>query len=154
MSNSPEIQALLDAAQDRGSKQKLPYFGALTPREAHELVSRSSEARIIDVRTKAEWDYVGRIPNTSLIEWQFYPSMSRNPNFVQQLRDAVPDTATPVIFVCRSGVRSHGAAAAAAEAGYRQSFNLLEGFEGNKDGNGHRSSIGGWRAAGLPWVQS
>ena len=62
-------------------------------------------------------------------------------------------TDAPVMFMCRSGARSHGAAIAATQAGYPNSFNVLEGFEGDKDSNGHRSSVGGWRKAGLPWVQ-
>jgi rhodanese-related sulfurtransferase len=80
--------------------------------------------------------------------------MSLNPLWLEQLRALVPDRETPLVFLCRSGVRSHAAAAAAAADGYTHAFNLLEGFEGNKDPAGHRNSIGGWRAAGLPWVQS
>ena len=80
--------------------------------------------------------------------------MSRNLAFLKELRELIPDPATPVIFLCPSGVRSHAAAAIAAAAGYHQAFNLLEGFEGDRDASGHRSSVGGWRAAGLPWVQS
>jgi|SRR5437667_11869770 len=149
-----EKQSVLDSAAQRREQLGLPYFGAITPREAFSLVSACPEARLIDVRTKAEWDYVGRIPGSVLLEWQHYPDMSRNLAFLKELRELIPDPATPVIFLCRSGVRSHAAAAIAAAAGYHQAFNLLEGFEGDRDASGHRSSVGGWRAAGLPWVQS
>lgn len=124
------------------------------PLEAHQLLRAWPGSRIIDVRTKPEWDYVGRVPDTTLLEWQSYPAMSLNPLWLEQLRALVPDRETPLVFLCRSGVRSHAAAAAAAADGYTHAFNLLEGFEGNKDPAGHRNSIGGWRAAGLPWVQS
>ena len=59
-----------------------------------------------------------------------------------------------VMFLCRSGARSHAAAAAASQIGYANSYNILQGFEGDKDAHGHRASVGGWQVAGLPWVQS
>ena len=67
---------------------------------------------------------------------------------------AVAKKDEPVMFLCRSGARSHGAAEAAMRAGWKETYNVLEGFEGDKDGQQHRSSVGGWRKAGLPWVQS
>jgi rhodanese-related sulfurtransferase len=79
--------------------------------------------------------------------------MLPNPNFIQQLVQKVPHEST-VMFICRSGARSHDAALAATQAGYRESYNVLEGFEGDRDTSGHRNTVGGWRAAGLPWVQS
>jgi len=129
----------------------LPYAGALTPAEAFELMQKAG-ARLIDVRTRAEWDYVGRVPGSHLVEWQTYPNSQPNPDFLQQLQGQVrPDV--PVLFLCRSGARSNAAAALAAKAGYERSYNVLEGFEGDKDADGHRSSVGGWRFAGLPWTQ-
>lgn len=129
----------------------LPYAGALTPAEAFELIQKAG-ARLIDVRTRAEWDYVGRVPGSHLVEWQTYPNSQPNPDFLQQLQGLVrPDV--PVLFLCRSGARSNAAAALAAKAGYERSYNVLEGFEGDKDADGHRSSVGGWRFAGLPWTQ-
>jgi rhodanese-related sulfurtransferase len=88
-----------------------------------------------------------------LIEWTTYPSGARNPAFLEQLRAAAVDPQAPVLFICRSGQRSDSAARAAAAAGYSMTFNVLEGFEGPKDAQGHRGTLGGWRKTGLPWVQ-
>jgi rhodanese-related sulfurtransferase len=110
-------------------------------------------AKLVDVRTQAEWDYVGHVPESVLIEWNTYPSGQRNPRFVEQLQARVAKTEAPVMFLCRSGARSHNAAAEATQAGYPNSYNVLEGFEGEKDPHGHRGALGGWRFAGLPWVQ-
>jgi len=85
------------------------------------------------VRTQAEWDYVGHIPESVLIEWNTYPKRQRNPRFLEQLQARVAKTEAPVMFLCRSGARSHHAAAAATQAGYPNSYNVLEDFEGEKD---------------------
>jgi rhodanese-related sulfurtransferase len=154
MMASSEAPVPLEIAAQRAKQNGLPYFGALMPTEAYEVISGLAGTQLIDVRTRAEWDYVGRVPRSTLIEWQHYPGMKLNPNFLPELEALIPDRATPVIFMCRSGARSHSAAAAAAAAGYTRAFNLLDGFEGNKDSAGQRSKLGGWRAAGLPWVQS
>lgn len=146
-------ETVLAAAQQRRAELGLPYYGAVTPQEAHALLQASPNARLIDVRTRPEWDYVGHIPGSVLIEWVTYPSGARNPRFLDELRAAASDPATPLLFLCRSGQRSDGAARAAAAAGYTMAFNMLEGFEGAKDADGHRSTLGGWRKAGLPWVQ-
>ena len=147
------ITAILEAAQDRGRQKALPYDGALMPAEAHELLSLAPGAILIDVRTRAEWDWVGRIPGSVEIEWQTYPGAQSNPGFAQQLQAQV-DRESLVMFLCRSGARSHGAAALAKQAGYTEVYNILEGFEGDKDSRQHRNSVGGWRHAGLPWVQA
>ena len=130
---------------------KLPYAGALTPQEAFELM-KAGVAKLVDVRTRAEWDYVGKIPGSLLIEWQAYPSALLNPEFLNQLQAEVSKE-QPVMFICRSGARSNSAAKGATEAGYTRSYNILQGFEGDKDAEGHRNSSGGWRFAGLPWTQ-
>ena len=93
------------------------------------------------------------MPGAVQIEWQQYPSGQINPDFIAELKAQV-NPESLVMFLCRSGVRSHAAASAAAAAGYNQAFNVLQGFEGDKDANGHRNTIGGWRVAGLPWEQS
>ena len=130
---------------------KLPYAGALTPQEAFELM-KAGVAKLVDVRTRAEWDYVGKIPGSLLIEWQAYPSSLLNPEFLNQLQTEVSKE-QPVMFICRSGARSNSAAKRATEAGYTRSYNILQGFEGDKDAEGHRNSSSGWRFAGLPWTQ-
>jgi rhodanese-related sulfurtransferase len=145
---------VLDAAQERAVEHGLSYFGAVTPLEAHTLLKGNPKARLIDVRTRAEWDYVGHVPGSTLIEWNTYPAGTRNPAFLDQLRAAAGDREAPLLFFCRSGQRSDSAAQAAAEAGYTMAFNVLEGFEGPKDPEGHRGTVSGWRKAGLPWVQS
>ena len=150
MASTSEI---LNKAAERGKKMNLPYAGALLPQEAFELVQQVPGARLVDVRTQAEWDYVGRIPGSVQIEWQTYPGSRPNPNFLAELQ-AQTDKQAIVMFICRSGARSHAASAVAAQAGYSQSYNVLEGFEGDKDASGHRNAVGGWRVAGLPWVQS
>jgi len=146
---SPE--AILERARSRGRELGLPYAGAVTPAEAWAL-HRAGAARFIDVRTAAEFEYVGRVPNSQLVEWRRFGESSPNPQFLQQLAQlAKPET--PVLFLCRSAARSHNAAAVATQAGYKSAFNILEGFEGELDANGHQGTLGGWRKAGLPWRQ-
>jgi len=147
-----KLTDILALAQTRGQALERPYAGELTPSEAYELLQQAPGAKIVDVRTRAEWDWVGRIPGAIEIEWNQYPGGVRNPNFVAELKRQV-DPESLVMFLCRSGVRSIGAATAATEAGYGACYNILEGFEGDKDANGHRNNIGGWRRAGLPWHQ-
>ena len=148
-----EFASILTRAAQRAAEKKLPYAGALLPKEAFELLKRAPGAILVDVRTQAELYWVGRIPGAVAIEWNSYPGGARNPDFLAQLEAAVPKTDAPVMFVCRSGARSHSAATLARGAGYRNCFNVLEGFEGDRDQQGHRNSVGGWRAAGLPWEQ-
>jgi rhodanese-related sulfurtransferase len=145
---------LIQTAVERGRPLGLPYAGALTPREAFQLLELDPTSRLVDVRTRAEWEWVGRPPGAELIEWNRWPGGERNPEFEQTLLRRVPDKTAPVLFLCRSGGRSHHAAARATELGYRLAFNILEGFEGDKDDRGHRGTVGGWKVAGLPWVQS
>ncbi len=147
----PKIDAIIEKAAQRAQQSKLPYAGALLPAEAQEM-RESANAVIVDVRSKAELDFVGRIPGSIEIELKTYPGMKPNPDFLPQLKAAVP-LASKVMFICRSGARSHDAASAATAAGYA-AFNVLEGFEGDRNPAGHRNTVGGWRAAGLPWTQS
>ncbi|MBK6632613.1 MAG: rhodanese-like domain-containing protein [Betaproteobacteria bacterium] len=149
MGNLSEILAL---AQKRAKELGLPYEGALTPGEAHAILQFAPGARLVDVRTRPELDFVGRIPGAIEIEWQFYPGYALNAHFMVELKQQV-DRESLVMFICRSGHRSHRAAALATEAGYPDCYNVLEGFEGDKDARGQRGKVGGWRAAGLPWQQ-
>jgi rhodanese-related sulfurtransferase len=147
------LTEILDAARARGESHGLPYEGALLPGEAHELLSLAPGAKLVDVRTRAEWDWVGRVPGSVEIEWQGYPGGQPNPSFAQELVHQV-DRESLVMFMCRSGARSHAAASVAKQLGYTAVYNILQGFEGDKDPSGHRSTVGGWRHAGLPWIQS
>lgn len=147
------ISTTLEYARQRGQQNNLPYSGALTPQEAHLLLSNAPGAKIVDVRCKAELDWVGRIPGAIEIEWASYPGMKPNPNFLAALEQQL-DKESLVMFICRSGARSNQAATLAAQAGFTEAYNVLDGFEGDRDANGHRNTTTGWRAANLPWQQS
>lgn len=144
-------ESIKNIARQRASELKLPYAGALLPQEAHALMDAG--AKLVDVRTKAELEWVGRVPGALTVEWNSWPGGNPNPGFIAQL-EALADKGVPVMFLCRSGGRSHNAAIAAARSGYEEAYNVLQGFEGDKGPEGHRSTLGGWRLAGLPWVQT
>ena len=136
----------------------MSYAGDVDPTEAWKMLSENEQATLVDVRTQAEWGYVG-VPDLSgigkrpvLLQWQVYPTMTPNPDFVAALARALPDKDAPLLFICRSGARSHNAAMLATQAGYTTCYNVLQGFEGDKDAKGHRNTTGGWRASGLPWT--
>ncbi len=147
MANPESIKKI---ARQRAGELKLPYAGALLPAEAHALMEAG--AKLVDVRTKAELEWVGKVPGAVTVEWSSWPGGTPNPDFIEQMSAYVTKDA-PVMFLCRSGGRSHNAALAAANAGYTEAYNVLEGFEGDKDAQGHRNATGGWRVAGMPWVQ-
>lgn len=137
------------------------FSGHVAPVTAFEVVStpqtETAQAVIIDVRTVAEWQFIG-LPDLSperffKIEWQSYPTMGLNEHFGSTLMQCVPDKATPVFMLCRSGARSMSAAQQANALGYELAFNIAGGFEGDVDGKGHRGTVNGWKADGLPWRQ-
>ena len=152
MSNPNEILA---AARERGQTGALPYAGAVTPAEAYALLQADPRVKLVDVRTAAERDWIGRVQVTEAqhlsVEWSLYPGGAPNPEFISQLAQC-SGTEDVLLFLCRSGVRSRYAAKAASEHGFSHCFDILEGFEGNKDSEGHRKTIGGWCYAGLPWL--
>lgn len=136
------------------------YAGDLDPAEAWRLLEREGGARLVDVRTSAEWAYVG-LPDLTrlgkkpdLVSWQTYPAMSVNQEFEQDLVVAGIAPDAPIVFVCRSGARSKAAAIAMTARGFARCYNLRDGFEGPLDDAGHRGTSAGWKAAGLPWTQS
>ena len=142
--------------------QTRAYAGDITPLEAWKLLTDNPQAVLVDVRTDAEWRFVGAPDLSSLgrevvyIEWNTTDGQ-RNGNFLAQLKDQIPPADAgsgerPVVFLCRSGNRSIGAAEVATEAGIAPSYNVLDGFEGHLDAQGHRG-VTGWRAIGLPWKQ-
>ena len=146
---------ILSTARQRGLDAHLPYAGAVTPAEAYALVQQNPQIKLIDVRTNAERDWVGRvaIPDAqhAAVQWNVYPGGTPNPDFLAQLAQAAGKEDV-LLFLCRSGVRSRHAARLATENGYANSFDILEGFEGDKDAQGHRKTVGGWCKAGLPWT--
>lgn len=135
----------------------MDYAGDLTPREAWELLDRDPEAVLVDVRSEAEWTFVGLPDVTALgkklvmVPWNHWPG-GRNERFLDDLSGAGVGGG-PVLFICRSGVRSRDAAIAATQTGIAPAYNVSEGFEGDLDEAGHRG-VNGWRASGLPWRQS
>jgi rhodanese-related sulfurtransferase len=145
------VADILDRAEARGRSQEVPYAGLVTPAEAFAL-QQARAAVIVDVRTRPEWEYVGRVRDSVLVEWRRYGESVPNVSFLAQLSGHFDREAT-LLFLCRSAVRSHHAAASAAAAGYRHAFNVLEGFEGDSDQNRQRGHLAGWRKAGLPWIQ-
>ncbi|HEX7986909.1 MAG TPA: rhodanese-like domain-containing protein [Duganella sp.] len=150
MSKIDEILAVA-----RGRSKDWPYAGAVTPQEAYELLSADNAVKLVDVRTNAERDWVGRvaIPEAQhgAVQWSLYPGGIANHEFIEQL-NSVARKDQVILFLCRSGVRSRGAAKLATEHGYQHCYDILEGFEGDKDEQHHRRNIGGWCKAGLPWT--
>ena len=146
-------EQILDAARQRAAGQ--PYAGAVTPEEAFALLQADPKVKLVDVRTIAERDWVGRvaIPDAqhAAVQWATYPGGVPNPEFGAQL-EKVARKDEVLLFLCRSGVRSRHSARVATEHGFAQSYDILEGFEGDKDAEGHRKTIGGWCKAGLPWI--
>ncbi|KQT43142.1 sulfurtransferase [Aureimonas sp. Leaf454] len=139
------------------------YAGDVSSRECWTALSEDRDAFLIDVRTKAEWTFVG-VPELGeamreplFQEWQTYPSMAIDPTFAATVADAVEAAggtrSSKLYFLCRSGARSQGAAAALTQAGFSDCFNIADGFEGPPDPQGHRGTVAGWKAAGLPWAQ-
>ncbi len=126
------------------------YAGDIPPALAWQWV-QAGRAVLVDVRTDAERDWVGRVPGAAAVPWKQWPGMVANANFDDDLRAAVP-AGTPVLLLCRSGVRSIAAARRATALGL-QAYNILEGFEGDADQAQHRGNRGGWRFHGLPWQQ-
>jgi rhodanese-related sulfurtransferase len=132
----------------------------VSPRQVWEALRNDPGAELVDVRTDAEWSWVG-LPDLAeagkkpvLISWQLPPKMEVNADFVAQLRKAGLGPDRKLYFLCRSGARSLSAAKAAVAAGFPNSFNVAGGFEGPLDGTGHRGTKDGWKASGLPWRQS
>ncbi len=132
------------------------YRGDIPPAEAHNRLKSNPQAVLIDVRTQPEWTFVGvpQVERLIRLSWQVYPAMEINPNFASEVEAAGLPKDTEILCICRSGARSASAATALTRAGFTNCWNVAQGFEGDKDGSGHRGKANGWKAAGLPWVQS
>lgn len=140
------------------------YAGDLSAAEAWSLLKDNPNAQLVDVRTMAEWSFVG-LPDLSelgrqvhCVEWQSFPAMSANPDFVAEAGSAISGAGAakdaPILFLCRSGARSRSAAIAMTAAGYTRAYNVAGGFEGDLDPARHRGAKNGWKAQGLPWKQT
>jgi rhodanese-related sulfurtransferase len=121
------------------------------------------KAVLVDVRTRAEWAFVG-VPDLSklgrnvlLIEWQSFPDNRVATDFADRLEAELTargvEKTDEIFFICRSGGRSRMAAEVMAAAGYRHCQNVAEGFEGPMNADRHRGQIAGWKFEGLDWVQ-
>lgn len=137
----------------------LDYAGDINPKEAWDLLKEEEDCYLVDCRTSAEWNFVG-VPDLSplgkkvfFLEWQKYPLMDKNPDFLQEINDFGFSKNSKIIFLCRSGARSRSAAEFLTNHGYKNCFNFCEGFEGSHDSNGHRGGINGWKFSDLPWKQ-
>ncbi len=135
------------------------YAGDLSVKQAWDLLSENPKAQLVDVRTDAEFAYVGSPDLSSLgkevlsVQWKIFPDMDNNPEFINQVSSSSVDKDAPLLFICRSGVRSLGAAEAMTAAGFRECYNIAGGFEGDRDAEGHRGTVNGWKVDGLPWRQ-
>jgi rhodanese-related sulfurtransferase len=136
-----------------------PYAGDVDSREALDILRDNPRAVLLDVRSAPEWEFVGR-PDLSgygrepvLVSWQNFPRMERNLAFHEAVHAADIAEDQIILLLCRSGQRSKHAAIALTERGYQHCFNITDGFEGPKDAAGHRNTVTGWRASGLPWQQ-
>ena len=144
------LEDILSQAKQRANAKNLPYAGELTPNEAFHAVELAN-AVIVDVRSMPELDLVGRVPNAIHVQWAFYPDMVVNTQFGYELQAAVNADKT-IIFMCRTGGRSHSAAVVAQQLGYVCVYNMAQGFEGDANANKQRTLINGWKHAGLPWT--
>jgi rhodanese-related sulfurtransferase len=136
------------------------YAGDVSPEEAWALLESEDNSVLVDVRTDAEWNYVG-LPDlekvnkgTVCISWLKFPGNTPNESFVEQVVQAGIRPDQTVLLLCRSGQRSISAAVVLTENGYAKALNVLEGFEGDKDPKGQRGTTGGWKVRGLPWKQN
>lgn len=140
------------------------YAGDIIAKEAFEMIANQENAVLVDVRTQAEWSFVG-VPDLRpvgkeplLVEWLSFPSSGPHPEFARTASELLEkkelDREAPIYFLCRSGARSQAAAIALTSVGYTKCYNISDGFEGPLDGDSHRGTTSGWKAAGLPWIQS
>ncbi|WP_423761431.1 rhodanese-like domain-containing protein [Burkholderia sp. NLJ2] len=144
-------QQALEGARAAAAAAGTPYAGGVAPEAAWALFS-AGDALLVDVRTAEERKFVGHVPESLHVPWATGTSLTRNPRFVRELEAKTGKDAV-VLLLCRSGNRSAQAAEAATKGGFKQVFNVLEGFEGDLDEGRHRGAHNGWRFRGLPWAQ-
>ena len=145
------LDDIFNVAKQRAIAKNLSYEGELTPQEAFNILQAEPGAVLVDVRSRAELELVGYVPQSTHIEWAFYPGMVANADFANQLQKQL-DKELTLIFMCRTGGRSHSAAVMANQLGYHNIYNMLEGFEGEANYLKQRTLINGWKHAGLPWT--
>jgi rhodanese-related sulfurtransferase len=148
---SQELPDVLRKAKAEAEAVGLNYAGIVDPDEAWKLFI-NGQAHLVDVRAAEERKFVGHVPNTLHVAWQTGPALIKNPRFLRELDNKLSKDSI-ILFLCRSGKRSAAAAASATAAGFKNVFNVREGFEGDLDDRQQRGASGGWRQRGLPWVQ-
>lgn len=146
---------LLAVGAIRAAERKASYGGALMPEEVYELMQLSDRVKLIDVRTNAEREFVGQIPGTIGVQYLSYSEWAANVAFVPMLKEEHElNEGDYLLFICRSGGRSSMTATLATQAGFKNCFNVIDGFEGDKSEQKRRNCVNRWRIAGLPWIQS
>ncbi|WP_298609577.1 rhodanese-like domain-containing protein [uncultured Thiothrix sp.] len=145
------VPAVFPAQTTIQTTSDLGYAGIVSPTQAWELF-QAGTAVIVDVRSKEELHFVGRVPGTLHVAWATGTALNRNPRFVRELEAKLNKSQT-ILLLCRSGKRSAEAAIAATKAGFKQVYNIAQGFEGDLDPANQRGHLGGWRVANLPWEQ-
>ena len=133
---------------------------SLSPQEAWNLLKEHPNAVLIDVRSAMEYLFVGHPVGAINVAWIDEPTWKVDPNFATEVRKVIlggvsPERggSVPVLLICRSGKRSLEAGELLIQDGMTEIYNIEDGFEGELDEAHHRSSLGGWRYAGLPWEQ-
>lgn len=149
--SAPSSHEILESARKSALDRVSQFTGSLNPVDAWTLFQRG-DAVLVDVRTAEEIKFVGHVKGSRHVAWQTGPALIRNPRFLKELEQKTSKDDI-ILLLCRSGKRSAAAAEAAAKAGFRNVFNILEGFEGDKNDQDRRGEEGGWRHRGLPWVQ-
>ena len=131
------------------------------PPEAWDILQTDETAVLLDVRTTMEYEYVGHPTEAINLPWMESPEWTVNKDFVREVQSVLTQKnpgkhiqGLPVLLICRSGKRSEAAGNVLIENGFDNVYNILEGFEGDRDGEKHRNSINGWRFHNLPWEQS
>jgi rhodanese-related sulfurtransferase len=148
---SESLDDVIHRAESRAREAGVAYRGQLTPDEAWCLAREYPGAKLVDLRTREELALVGRVPGAIGMEWRLFRDWELNPRFLEDFKKTFLPADT-ILLLCRSGVRSHEAALLLASEGFHNCFNILEGFEGDKNEAGQRV-LAGWKVRGLPWSQ-
>jgi len=133
----------------------------LSPQQAKQMLDDDPRAVLVDIRSSMEYLFVGHPVGAVHIAWIDEPDWEINPDFTREIKQLMlgglshseASAEAPVILICRSGKRSREAGEHLLQQGLVNVYHVDEGFEGERDENHQRSTIGGWRFRGLPWEQ-
>lgn len=138
----------------------------IEPKLALDILAKDKNSLLIDVRTEAEFNFVGTVDSSALINsslllpWLTFPTMQENGEFKSKFENSLQLISSDnykdlhLFFICKTGGRSNSAAQFASDIGYKNCYNIVNGFEGDIDHNNHRGNINGWKADKLPWKQN